>query len=240
MSSRFNTYTTRHELVVHKQSDFVADCVCNGTVLDQITWKGKAATSERTDIVNSDTIGRSILRLRNASKQDEDRLCCPQSKRLDCRHLVAVDKPVDTLSFLEWRNMRTASDNNSRSVCAQCTLVKSSTDQTDLFQCSMHVFINNNKTSSYDNGSSNSIRTDVSGNSLSIMTYKFRQEVHNGDVLDCRWICEDGSVIESESRMQTAWLQASFVQMHASVSVSAVSAKQKTTYSTTETQGIIK
>ena len=100
----------------------------------------------------------------------------------------------------------------------------------------MHVFINNNKTSSYDNGSSNSTRTDVSGNSLSIMTYKFRQEVHSGDVLDCRWICEDGSVIESESRMQTAWLQARIQQLD-SVSVSAVFANQKTTYSTTEKQG---
>ena len=195
MSSRLSTYTG-DDLVVHKQSDFVADCVCNGT--DPIKWTGNAATTERTDFVNSLTIGRSRLKLRNASKQDEGQLCCVQSGHSDCRHLLVVDKPVVTLSGLGEIECRNSRDKGSKNVSIQCNMT--SAIHTDFLQGFMQVFKNKKDTVSYDNSPSNSTRQDASGNTLYTMAYEFSEEMLYGDSLDCRWTREDGNVLESETK----------------------------------------
>ena len=189
MSSRFNT---GDELVVHKGSDFVADCVCNGTV--QFVWTGNAATTKRTDINNSH-IGISTLTLRNASKQDEGRLCCGLS---DCRPLIVIDKPVFTLSASEIECSH-SKDKGSRNVSIRCSI--SSTVRTNLVQGYMLVFKNNKETLSYDNSPSNSTNKDASGNTIYTKTYEFAEKVLDGDSLYCRWIRQDGNIFDSESKL---------------------------------------
>ena len=175
---------------------FVANCVCGGTSNTPITWTGNAVDNGRgsSQIV---TFGRSKYKLPNVSTSDEGHLCCVQGEHSACLYLLVVDAPVVTLSY---RNHVTCKNETSgkatNAVSIQCNV--SSHVEQDLTQGFMQVYINDVGTVSYDQTPSKSTFKDLSGNSVYTKAFEFREELRDGDVMDCRWIREDGKIVKSK------------------------------------------
>ncbi|XP_062511054.1 uncharacterized protein LOC134186966 isoform X2 [Corticium candelabrum] len=196
--SVIKTYARSGHLVVHRESLFVAYCVC-GETFAPITWTGNAVDNGRGS--NQDvTFGRSKYRLSNVSKRDEGRLCCVQGEHSVCLYLLVVDAPVVTLSdrtHVTCNNETLGKDTNAVSI--QCNV--SSHVEQDLAQGFMQVYINDVGTVSYDQTPSNGTRKDLAGNNVYTKAFEFREDMRNGDSLDCRWIREDGKIVKSNVQL---------------------------------------
>ncbi|XP_062511000.1 uncharacterized protein LOC134186923 isoform X2 [Corticium candelabrum] len=196
LSSIAKTYAKSGHLVVHKESSFVAYCLCGETSNTPITWTGNAVDNGRGSSQNV-AFGRSKYKLPNVSKSDEGHLCCVQGEHSACLYLLVVDAPVVTLSdrsHVTCKNETSGKATNAVSI--QCNV--SSHVEQDLSQGFMEVYINDVGTVSYDQTPSNSTFKDQSGNSVYTKAFEFREEMRDGDVLDCRWIREDGKIVKSE------------------------------------------
>ena len=53
----------------------------------------------------------------------------------------------------------------------------------------------------YDQTPSNSTLKDLSGNSVYTKAFEFREDMRDGDTLDCRWIREDGKIVKSKVQL---------------------------------------